>query len=65
MSRVSELTARELERFEREHPRSRALAERARGSLLGGVPMHWMTRWAGGFPVVATDARGARFEDVD
>ena len=27
--------------------------------------MHWMVRWAGGFPVFATEARGARFRDVD
>ena len=54
----------ELERFAREHPRSRELSERARGSLLAGVPMHWMVRWAGGFPVYATDALGARFRDV-
>jgi glutamate-1-semialdehyde 2,1-aminomutase len=56
---------RELERFEREHPRSLELSRRARGSLLGGVPMHWMVRWAGGFPVYATEAEGARFRDVD
>jgi glutamate-1-semialdehyde 2,1-aminomutase len=62
---VDALLADELARFEREHPRSRELAERAHGSLLAGVPMHWMVRWAGGFPVFATDARGARFRDVD
>ena len=27
--------------------------------------MHWMVRWAGGFPVYATEAKGARFRDVD
>jgi glutamate-1-semialdehyde 2,1-aminomutase len=59
------LVERELERFAAEHPRSHALTERARGSLLGGVPMHWMVRWAGGFPVFATEASGARFRDVD
>jgi glutamate-1-semialdehyde 2,1-aminomutase len=59
------LLADELERFAREHPRSRELSQRARRSLLAGVPMHWMVRWAGGFPVYATDALGARFRDVD
>jgi glutamate-1-semialdehyde 2,1-aminomutase len=34
-------------------------------SLLGGVPMHWMVRWPGQFPVFAVDAQGARFRDVD
>src|SRR5438105_9291421 len=56
---------RELERFRREHPRSLELTERAKASLLGGVPMHWMVRWAGGFPVFAREAHGARFVDVD
>ena len=27
--------------------------------------MNWMTRWAGGFPVFADEAQGARFRDVD
>src|SRR5213083_2096624 len=56
---------RELERFREEHPRSAELSERAKKSLLGGVPMHWMVRWAGGFPVFATEAHGALFRDVD
>jgi len=55
----------ELARFEREHPRSRELAAAAKESLLGGVPMHWMVRWPGGFPVFAAEAGGARFRDVD
>jgi glutamate-1-semialdehyde 2,1-aminomutase len=59
------LLTRELERFDREHPRSRELAERAQRSLLAGVPMPWMIRWAGGFPVFAAEAHGARFRDVD
>ncbi|MGH3025465.1 MAG: aspartate aminotransferase family protein [Gaiellaceae bacterium] len=62
---IERLLERELERFERDHPRSRELADRARGSLLSGVPMHWMMRWAGGFPVFAAEASGARFTDVD
>src|SRR2546423_6218606 len=55
----------ELARFDAEHPRSRALAAQARSSLLGGVPMHWMVRWPGQFPVYAVGANGARFRDVD
>ena len=65
MTHVDALMARELERFRAEHPRSLALAEEARSTLLGGVPMHWMTRWPGGFPVFAAEAQGARFRDVD
>ena len=63
--RLEELTARERERFAREHPRSRELHEQARGSLLAGVPMPWMTMWAGGHPVYFASARGARVVDVD
>src|SRR5438094_6026326 len=62
---VSHLLNRELERFDREHPRSRELSRQAERSLLSGVPMPWMIRWAGGFPVFAADAKGARFRDVD
>ena len=65
MTAVADLLAAETARFEREHPRSRELAARARRSLLGGVPMHWMVRWPGGFPVFAADAAGARLRDVD
>src|SRR5437868_7363293 len=62
---LEKLMQRELERFRDEHPRSSELTERAKRSLLGGVPMHWMVRWAGGFPVFAADAEGARLRDVD
>src|SRR5262245_50368570 len=63
--RLSELQAREEARFRDEHPRSRELAERAREHLLSGVPMHWMTKWPGGFPVFVAEAYGSRFVDVD
>ncbi len=56
---------REEQRFAREHPRSRELHERARRTLPGGVPMHWMTKWASPFPVFVESARGAHFRDVD
>ena len=62
---VQDLLEAELARFDTDHPRSRSLAEQARASLLGGVPMHWMMRWPGGFPVFAVDAQGARFRDAD
>jgi glutamate-1-semialdehyde 2,1-aminomutase len=64
-TRIADLTAREERRFRDEHPRSQELAERARRSLLAGVPMHWMAKWPGGFPVFVAEAHGARFVDVD
>ena len=63
--RLSALHADEEALFVRLHPRSAELATRARGSLLAGVPMPWMTRWPGSFPVFVDHARGARFTDVD
>ena len=64
-TRLGDLLERELDRFEREHPRSRELFERAKGSLLAGVPMPWMSEWAGPYPVFVAEAHGARFTDVD
>jgi len=64
-ARLAELMEREVSRFEIEHPRSRELFERGKANLLGGVPMPWMTEWAGPFPVFVAEAEGARFRDVD
>ena len=43
----------------------RGCSQRAQGSLLGGVPMHWMKKWAGKFPVFVAEAHGARLHCVD
>lgn len=64
-ARVSEMTERERELFETHHPKSRELAKRAREHLVSGVPMPWMTRWAGSFPLFIEEAHGGRFIDVD
>ncbi len=63
--RLARLMAAETAAFERANPRSRELFERAKGSLLGGVPMNWMVRWAGPYPLFVDEAAGARFRDVD
>ena len=63
--RIKELMACETKRFEREHPRSKRLFERAKKSLLAGVPMNWMVRWAGTYPIFAKEAHGAFILDVD
>jgi glutamate-1-semialdehyde 2,1-aminomutase len=55
----------EDDRFVDEHPASRQRAEGAGRHLLGGVPMPWMTRWAGAFPLSVERAAGAQFVDVD
>jgi len=63
--RLASLLASEEQRFADLHPRSAAHAAEASGSLLGGVPMAWMTRWPGSFPLFFERAEGARFTDVD
>jgi glutamate-1-semialdehyde 2,1-aminomutase len=63
--RLASLRAAEEARFVENHPRSHDLAGRAGDSLLAGVPMPWMTRWAGAFPVFVDRAEGARLVDVD
>ena len=50
-TRLARLMDAEMARFEVANPRSRALWERASGSLLEGVPMNWMVKWAGPFPL--------------
>ena len=64
-ARLKTLMQREQERFAAEHPRSRELHQRATHSLLSGVPMNWMAKWAGGFPVFIQEAHGAHFIEVD
>ena len=64
-ARLAPLFAAEAERFTLAHPRAAALATRAGESLLGGVPMSWMQRWASPVPPYAVSARGAAITDAD
>jgi glutamate-1-semialdehyde 2,1-aminomutase len=64
-ARLNQLHTRETQRFISEHPQSAAHYRRAQSSLLGGVPMNWMKKWAGPFPIFVKSAQGAHFTDVD
>ena len=64
-SRLADRHRDEVALFARTHPRSAEVAASARRHLVAGVPMPWMTRWPGGFPVFVDRAEGARFVDVD
>ena len=64
-SRIAELMKSEFVRFIDQHPESQAVANQSHTSLLAGVPMPWMKRWAGPFPVVADRAEGGRIFDID
>ena len=63
--RLAGLLEQEERRFVDDHPGSQQLFERGEKAMLSGVPMPWMTEWAGPFPVFAASAEGARFTDVD
>src|SRR5512138_3418770 len=64
-SKLATLLETEEQLFHQNHPKSYELYQRARKSLHGGVPMLWMIRWAGSFPVFVKEAKGAHFTDVD
>jgi glutamate-1-semialdehyde 2,1-aminomutase len=64
-ARVAALMAREEARYSQSHQGSRELHARGRRSLLNGVPMNWMEKWPGPFPLFMSRATGARLWDVD
>lgn len=64
-ARLAELYDRERAAFRAARPRSAALAERSRQHMPGGVPMSWMVKWPGDFPVFVDRAEGAHFTCVD
>jgi glutamate-1-semialdehyde 2,1-aminomutase len=62
---LKKLHAREEERFLARTPKSRELFEKAKGVMPGGVPMSWMAKWPGKYPLFVASAQGAHFVDVD
>ncbi len=63
-ARLAGLLAAEAASYRARNPKSRAAFEGA-GHLLAGVPMTWMSKWAGGFALSVATARGAEVVDVD
>jgi len=63
-SRLAGLLERERETYRADHPRSFEAYTGSR-NLFGKVPMTWMNKNAGGFPLYVAKARGARVEDID
>ena len=64
-SKLNEHLMAEQQQFIDDHPQSKALYEKAKISLLDGVPMPWMTEWPSPFPLFIKEASGAHFMDVD
>jgi glutamate-1-semialdehyde 2,1-aminomutase len=62
---LKKLLEQELLLFEERRPRSKALFERAKASFIDGVPMNWMVKWAGSYPIFVKEGSGSRFTDVD
>ena len=63
--RIAELMGAEVEMFIQKHPQSRKESFTSQTALLGGVPMPWMKRWAGPFPIIADSAAGGSIVDID
>ena len=64
-SRLERLWQREVEVFTRARPESERLWREATPHMADGVPMLWMAKWPGPWPVYVTDAAGASFTCVD
>jgi glutamate-1-semialdehyde 2,1-aminomutase len=62
--RLGSLLERERATYRQRNPRSLE-AYNSASHLFGRVPMTWMNKAAGGFPLYAAKARGARVEDID
>ncbi len=63
-NRLSSLFAEEQKLFASRNPKSKAAYEAA-DNLFGRVPMTWMNKKAGGFPVYFDRAEGNRIWDID
>ena len=62
---LKKLTEKEEARFLALHPKSGELFKQAVNVMPGGVPMSWMAKWPGAYPVFVDTAAGSEFTDVD
>ena len=62
--RLSALIERERAMYSAQNPKSRAAFDAA-DNLFGRVPMTWMNKWSGGFPIYLDRAHGNRIVDID
>jgi len=62
---LSDLIARETQRFIETHPKSAAHAGALKEHWLFGAPFHWMNDWAAPCAIVAEDGEGAVLTDID
>ena len=64
-SNLAALRKVEDQRFLAAHKKSGELFAKAEDSMPNGVPMSWMSKWPGAYPVFVDEAKGAGFVDVD
>ena len=64
-SHLKTLYGIELSKFIARTPKSSYLFEKAKEVMPGGVPMSWMSKWPGKYPLFVESAKGAHFIDVD
>ncbi len=64
-ARLDNLFQAEISRFIQSHPVSGEKHQRALGPMVQGVPMIWMSKWPGPFPIYVDHAKGSHFTDVD
>jgi len=63
--RLATLRVKEDARFLALHPKSGEMFKAGQNNMPGGVPMSWMAKWPGAYPVFVKEAKGARLSDVD
>jgi len=64
-SNLAALRKVEDQRFLEAHKKSGELFAKAKDSMPNGVPMSWMSKWPGAYPIFVEEAKGAGFVDVD
>jgi glutamate-1-semialdehyde 2,1-aminomutase len=64
-ARLEKLFEAETTRFIETHPQSGKNHQKALGPMVSGVPMIWMSKWPGPFPIYVDHAKGSHFTDVD
>lgn len=62
---LAALRASEELRFLKLHPQSGVAFQAAKANMPAGVPMSWMAKWPGAYPIFIKDAKGAHFSDID
>lgn len=61
---LDNIIEKERKVYAQKHPQSFKAYQQAH-HLLGKVPMTWMNKWSGGFPLYMAKAKGNKIIDID